>query len=150
MFKIKFIHEVCFVDRPEEARLKQRVKDLQHVIETALLLTQKLKKMDIEIEKLETEVSENTSATDSAIQLLTSLAQTIRDNAGNKAKMLELAGKLDANSNRLADAVTANTIQTEQPPVEGGGETGGGETGGGEVVEPTEGGTIQPGNEPVQ
>jgi hypothetical protein len=125
--KIKFLHEVRFVDSEEENRLRRRVQYLENVIDKALLLTKKLNTMGLEIDKLETEVSENTSATDSAITLLSNLASAVREVAGDKAKTLALATQLDSNSNRLADAVAANTIPA------GGGETGGGETGGGET-----------------
>lgn len=82
--------------------------------------------MDAELQKLETEVTENGSAIDSAVTLLGNLSAQIRATAGNREKALALADTLDQNSNRLAAAVTANT-PAEQP---GGGEdTGGGQSG---------------------
>lgn len=65
--------------------------------------------MSAELDRLTTEVSENSTVIASAIALLNSLAQIIRDNAQDPAKLGALADELDAKQRELADAVTANT-----------------------------------------
>ena len=76
--------------------------------------------------RLEAEVTENSSVIDSAVTLLEGLATQLRQFADDPAKINALADSLDSQSNRLAQAVAANT-----PAETGGGTTGGGETGGG-------------------
>ena len=69
--------------------------------------------MAMNMDRLTQEVSQNSDAVDSAAALLEQLADEIRANAGNEAAMNDLADKLDANSQRLADAVAANTPAAE-------------------------------------
>jgi ABC-type transporter Mla subunit MlaD len=68
-----------------------------------------------DLSRLTTEVSENTSVTQSAITLLGNLADLIRQNATDEAALNDLADSLDANSNALAAAVEANTPATPEP-----------------------------------
>lgn len=75
-----------------------------------------ISKMAGELERLTAEVAENTEVIASAVTLIEGLAEEIRNNAANPAKLNELADKLDAQSNALAAAVTANT--PTPPPVE--------------------------------
>ena len=69
--------------------------------------------MALNLERLETEVSENTDAVDSAVALLSTLADEIRNAAGDPAAVEAIADKLDSNSQRLAEAVAANTPAEE-------------------------------------
>jgi len=73
-------------------------------------------KMSAELDRLTTEVSEATTVQQSAITLLNSLAQQIRDNANDPAKLNALADELDGSSNALAAAVEANTPAAPPAP----------------------------------
>lgn len=72
--------------------------------------------MALDLTALEAEVAENTDAVASASSLLSTLAQELRDAAGDPAAVQALADRLDQNNAALAAAVTANTPQA--PPVE--------------------------------
>ena len=85
---------------------------------THLILIGKVFTMATDITALTREVEENTTVVESAIALLDTLAAEIRANVTDQAALEELADKLDANSNRLADAVAANTAAEEETPVE--------------------------------
>ena len=61
------------------------------------------------IEALKVEVSELTTVVNSAVTLITGLADLIRENATAPAQLEELAAGLDAQAATLAAAVTANT-----------------------------------------
>ena len=61
------------------------------------------------IDALETKVTNLTTVEQSAIELLSGLAQQIRDNANAPARLNELAAKLDTDASDLAAAVAANT-----------------------------------------
>lgn len=79
-------------------------------IEQALnLFNERMCKMALDFNRLETEVAQNNDAVQSVITLLTSIAQEIRDSAANQAKITALADRLDAQTQALADAVVANT-----------------------------------------
>jgi hypothetical protein len=69
-----------------------------------------------DLTRLTNEVSENTSAVQSAIALLGNLAQEIRDNAADPEALNALADQLDADGTALAVAVAENTPAAEQPP----------------------------------
>ncbi len=66
-------------------------------------------KLSAEIDRLTASVTNLTTVDDSLVALVTNLAQTIRDNATDPAALNALADKLDAESTKVADAVTANT-----------------------------------------
>lgn len=68
---------------------------------------QKIMKEDLE--RIRAEVAENTSAVDSAVTLIGSLSQQIRDNAEDPDALRSLADTLDENSRKLSAAVAANT-----------------------------------------
>ncbi len=75
---------------------------LHHILEDIHAMT-------VQLDQLTSEVEENTSVTESAVALLANLAEQLRANADDPAAIEDLANKLDTNSNRLADAVAANT-----------------------------------------
>ncbi len=81
-------------------------------------ITREFKKMSVSLDRLTTEVNENTAVIDSAVTLINGLAQQIRDAVDDPAKLNALADELDAKSNALAAAVTANTPAppTTEPP----------------------------------
>lgn len=62
-----------------------------------------------DLSRITSEVQENTDVIGSAVTLLGSLAQQLRDNATDEAAINDLADSLDASSNELAAAVAANT-----------------------------------------
>ena len=72
--------------------------------------------MSAALDKLRQEVAENTAAVASAEQLISGLAQQLRDAIGDEAALQALADELDANSNRLASAVASNTPAAEEEP----------------------------------
>lgn len=63
------------------------------------------------IEDLQTEVGQNTDVTQSAIVLLDGLSQQLKDAlaANDPAAIQAVVDQLDANTNALAEAVSANT-----------------------------------------
>jgi len=67
-----------------------------------------------DIDALKAKVTANTDATNSAVSLIGTLAQLIRDNADDPVELRAIADQLEANSQSLGTAVTANT---PQPPV---------------------------------
>jgi hypothetical protein len=83
--------------------------------EALKIIIQRLNKMALNFTQLESEVSEMSSAVDSAVTLLQSIAQEIRDSAGNQQKLNKLATDLDAKANVLAEAIAANTPADPNP-----------------------------------
>lgn len=83
------------------------------------LVLWRLHKMSVSLDRLTTEVSENTSVIESAIVLIEGLAQALRDAAADPAAVNALADRLDAQSNALASAVAANTPTPPEPPPAG-------------------------------
>ncbi len=65
--------------------------------------------MNAEMERLTEEVGELTTVVESAVEMINGVAQIIRDNATNEAKLRSFADELDANSKKLAEAIAANT-----------------------------------------
>ncbi len=76
------------------------------------------------LDNLTAKVEAQTTVIDSAATLLATLANEIRDNAGDEDALNALADRLDANTTELANAVEANTVTTDTPeqPVPGEGE----------------------------
>lgn len=70
--------------------------------------------MDQVVEQLRTEVERNSSVDDSAIQLMTALADKIEELKNSPAELQTLVDNLRAKTDALAAAVVANT------PSEGG------------------------------
>lgn len=71
--------------------------------------------MALNFQRLETEVAELGTVTESVILLLTNLAQEIRDSAANEAKINSLADQIDQRANALAAAAQANTPAEPTP-----------------------------------
>lgn len=71
--------------------------------------------MSEQLDRLTTEVQQTGTVIDSAITLLNSLAQQIRDNATDPAALTQLADDLDAKQQALAAAITANTPASPAP-----------------------------------
>lgn len=88
------------------------------IAELKTFITREFKKMSAALDRLTTEVNENTAVIDSAVTLINGLAQQIRDAVDDPAKLNALADELDAKSNALAAAVAANTPAppTTEPP----------------------------------
>lgn len=74
-----------------------------------------------DLSQIQQEVAENNDVTQSAVVLLGSLAQMIRDNATDQGALNDLANSLDSQSRQLADAVVANTPVSPAPGTGGGG-----------------------------
>ena len=75
----------------------------------ALLILRKVNTMSAATDRIAAEVAEGTEVGQSAIRLITGLAQQIRENAEDPAALNALADSLDANNAALAEAVAANT-----------------------------------------
>jgi hypothetical protein len=71
--------------------------------------------MSAQLDALQAEVARNTSVDQSAIILLTRLAEQIAANANDPVAMQKLADDLKASSDALAAAVAANTAAPEDP-----------------------------------
>jgi predicted Zn-dependent peptidase len=65
--------------------------------------------MSQELDDLKREVQESRSVTEGAAALISGLADQIRDAKDDPAALEELAQQLDAQTQQLASAVTANT-----------------------------------------
>jgi hypothetical protein len=65
--------------------------------------------MQAALDRLNASVARNSSVDDSAIALIEGLAQAIRDNVPDPTALNKIADDLDANSDKLAASVTANT-----------------------------------------
>lgn len=72
--------------------------------------------MATNLDRLTTSVTNVNTKADSIIALVNGLAQQIRDNAADPAALGALADQLDADSQKLADAVAANTPPTDPAP----------------------------------
>lgn len=70
------------------------------------------------IDDLTAAVEAETTVNQSAVALLNSLAQEIRDAQDDPAKLAELADSIEANTSALSDAVTANTPAAPQTPAD--------------------------------
>lgn len=77
-------------------------------------LEEGMKTMALNLSDLQREVAENGEVIASASALIASLAQEIRDNAGNQTALNELANRLDQNSQGLAEAVALNTDSDDE------------------------------------
>lgn len=86
------------------------------------------------VNRLQADITNLTSINQSAIALITGLAQQVRDNATDPAALNALADQLEASSSELASAVTANTTASAGDPAAPGdaGGTAGGSTGSGD------------------
>jgi hypothetical protein len=62
-----------------------------------------------DLTRLTQEVAENTTVIESAVTLIEGLAQQIRDNIADQAKLEELADQLDSEANALAAKIAENT-----------------------------------------
>lgn len=69
------------------------------------------------MEKLNSSVARATSVADGAVAFIEGLAQQIRDNVGDPAALGKLADDIDANSDKLAASISANTPASDAPPV---------------------------------
>lgn len=101
MFKFRVIHE--HVSDPDTRR---RLGGIEEALNTII---KRLNQMALNFSRLEAEVTEISSAVDSAVTLIQRIAQEIRDSITNQAKLEELANSLDAKATALAEAVAANT-----------------------------------------
>lgn len=72
-------------------------------------INQKLVHMANELQGLQQEVAESKTVMQSAITLLQGLKQKLDEAGTNAAALKSLSDELDANTNALAAAVTANT-----------------------------------------
>jgi len=81
-------------------------------------LHRKILPMSKTLERLASEVAQNTNVIASAKQLITGMAEQIRAAIGDEKALEALADELDASSNDLSGAVTANTPASPEAEVE--------------------------------
>lgn len=93
------------------------------------ILRMEMKDMSDALNRLTAEVAEQKTVIDSAVTLLGSLAQQIRDNVGDEDALNSLADSLDTQTNQLAAAVSANTPAQPAPSEPAPEEPTGGEAG---------------------
>lgn len=74
--------------------------------------------MGLDFNKMQASLEAETSVTQSAIALMTSLSEQIRAAGTDQVKLNELADKLDTQKSALAAAVVANTVASSEPPAE--------------------------------
>lgn len=93
---------------------QETMEMLRHMHEHLLHIERRIKRMANEVDRIESEVTEISGAVDSATALLAKLADLIRNNANDPARLNKIADDLDAKGNALAAAVVANDPDT--PP----------------------------------
>lgn len=59
--------------------------------------------------ELEAAVTRNTDVDESVLTLIAGISQQLKDAQGDPAQIADIIAKLDANTQKMADAVTANT-----------------------------------------
>jgi hypothetical protein len=74
-------------------------------------LLYRLETMKMNLDTLIEKVTNEKTQIDSLVTLTSGLAQQIRDNANDPAKLQQLADAIDANTKEIADGVIANTPQ---------------------------------------
>lgn len=87
-------------------------------------ILEEIQTMSDAVNRLQADITNLTSISQSAVALITGMAQTIRDNATDPVALSALADQLEASSNDLAAAVTANTpaaAATPPAPADAGG-----------------------------
>lgn len=90
-----------------------------------------------DLSALHSEVEEQGTVIDSAVTLLGNLSQQLREHADDPDEIRALADQMDQNTNRLANAVVANTAASSEEPAPVGGEPNSDEDGEVEPTEPT-------------
>jgi hypothetical protein len=78
-------------------------------------LTQEIRRMAGELDRLTQEVEESTTVQQGAITLLNQLGELIRSNVNDPARLAALADQLDAQAAALGEAVAANTPAEPEP-----------------------------------
>ncbi len=99
---LRLLHEL-------KAEMEEQSRLLRQINNRTKIIVQRMKDVARELDELETEVSENTDVVESAVTLIESLSQQIKDAGTDPARLQALTDKLDANSKKLAAAVVANT-----------------------------------------
>lgn len=111
-------------DEPREVHFhvhQANLASLERKLDEALTLLRSVLTLEetqvADLSALQAEITENGDVVDSAVTLLTSLSQQLRDAlaADDPAALQALADELDANTTALAEAVAANTTPTEEP-----------------------------------
>lgn len=92
-------------------------RDLHCIKEMLRTIHKELHIMAGEIDRVVSETAEIKGTIDSAVAMIESLAQLIRDNIGNAAKLNQIADDLDASGNKLAAAVVAGDPNTPPAPL---------------------------------
>ena len=82
---------------------------LDNLLRLGLLTLREEIKMGTKFDALNEKVTELETVQEGAVTLLGTLAQEIRDNAGDPVAIAALADRIDADKQKLADAVAANT-----------------------------------------
>jgi hypothetical protein len=101
-----------------DARL-QRIEEFLAM--ESLVAAERFLMAQADIDRLKAEVAENTAVVDSAIVLITGMADKIRELADDPVELAALADELDASAAKLGAAVAENTPTpppVEEPPVE--------------------------------
>lgn len=92
-----------------KSSLKNIETSLAEITRLTKLNLRRMKVMSAALDRLREEVAENTAAVASAEVLISGLAEQLRNAIGDEEALNALVEELDANSARLAAAVTANT-----------------------------------------
>jgi len=98
-----------------EAALRRIERKLDLVLAAQGVELSRQEELLMDLNALASEVEQNGAAVDSAVALLSGLSQMLRDQAGDPAAVQALADQIDANTQRLAAAVTANTPAAPAP-----------------------------------
>lgn len=95
---------IFFKTDPETAKQLDRMETLLRGI------NERTKSMALDLSRIQAEVAENVSVTQSAVALIGQIAQQIRDNVDNQTALNALADQLDTDNQSLGAAVVANTV----------------------------------------
>jgi septal ring factor EnvC (AmiA/AmiB activator) len=96
-------------DPVSERRLDRIEAALEHIIGA-------LNQMALDFTALKNAVADEETVIQSVVALLTSLAQEIRDHAADQAAIADLATRITAQKDALAQAVAANTPASGETP----------------------------------
>lgn len=88
---------------------------LRQIAGNLVTLIQEQHRMSAELDRLIESVTNVNGKADSLIATVNGLAQIIRDNVDDRARLTELADSLDAQATEVQDAIDANPLPGETP-----------------------------------
>ena len=106
-FRLDIYHHIGDINA-----LSSVTASLDRIEQLLVNLTEKGEYMSVELDNLTREVAEMSTVVDSAVTLISGLAEQIRALQNDPVALAALANSLDTKANELATAVSANTTPT--------------------------------------